>query len=44
MLRALQEYEIEGVKTLIPFHKAIMASEQWAKGEDLTQCMSDAGA
>ena len=35
MLRALKEYEIEGVKTLIPFHKAIMASEQWAKGGDL---------
>ena len=26
-----REYEIEGVKTLIPFHQAIMASEQWAK-------------
>src|SRR4051812_7728925 len=31
MARALEEFEIEGVKTLIPFHKAIMASEQWAK-------------
>ena len=26
MARALKEFEIEGVKTLIPFHKAIMAS------------------
>jgi acetyl-CoA/propionyl-CoA carboxylase biotin carboxyl carrier protein len=33
MLRALDEYEIEGLKTLIPFHKAMLASEQWAKGE-----------
>jgi acetyl-CoA/propionyl-CoA carboxylase biotin carboxyl carrier protein len=33
MLRALGEYEIEGLKTLIPFHKAMLASEQWAKGE-----------
>ncbi|MDQ4126207.1 MAG: acetyl-CoA carboxylase biotin carboxylase subunit, partial [Actinomycetota bacterium] len=33
MLRALGEYEIEGLKTLIPFHKAMLASEQWARGE-----------
>jgi acetyl-CoA/propionyl-CoA carboxylase, biotin carboxylase, biotin carboxyl carrier protein len=33
MLRALDEYHIEGLKTLIPFHKAMLASEQWAKGE-----------
>ncbi|MDQ3740478.1 MAG: acetyl-CoA carboxylase biotin carboxylase subunit, partial [Actinomycetota bacterium] len=33
MLRALDEYEIEGLKTLIPFHKAMLASEQWARGE-----------
>src|SRR5688572_20937079 len=25
MLRALEEYEIEGLKTLIPFHKALLA-------------------
>ena len=31
MLRALSEYEIEGLKTLIPFHKAILATEQWAR-------------
>ena len=35
MARALKEFEIEGVRTLIPFHKAIMASEQWAKARDL---------
>src|SRR6201987_802722 len=40
MLRALGEYEIEGLTTLIPFHKAILATEQWANGEtagDLTE-------
>ena len=40
MLRALGEYEIEPLTTLIPFHKAILATEQWAKGEtcrDLTE-------
>ena len=26
MLRALGEYEIEGLKTLIPFHKALLAT------------------
>src|SRR5262245_47452174 len=33
MLRALGEYEIEGLKTLIPFHSALLATEQWANGE-----------
>jgi acetyl-CoA/propionyl-CoA carboxylase biotin carboxyl carrier protein len=33
MLRALDEYEVGGVTTLIPFHKAFLATEQWANGE-----------
>ena len=33
MLRALDEYEIEGLKTLIPFHIALLQTEQWANGE-----------
>jgi acetyl-CoA/propionyl-CoA carboxylase, biotin carboxylase, biotin carboxyl carrier protein len=33
MLRALAEYEIGGVTTLIPFHKAFLATDQWANGE-----------
>jgi acetyl-CoA/propionyl-CoA/long-chain acyl-CoA carboxylase, biotin carboxylase, biotin carboxyl carrier protein len=33
MLRALDEYEIEGITTLIPFHQAFLATKQWAKGE-----------
>jgi len=40
MLRALGEYEIAPLTTLIPFHQAILATEQWAKGEtcrDLTE-------
>jgi acetyl-CoA/propionyl-CoA carboxylase biotin carboxyl carrier protein len=41
MLRALQEFEIEGLKTLIPFHKAIMASEQWAAGETCRDLIED---
>src|SRR3954464_3482350 len=41
MLRALKEYEVEGVKTLIPFHKAIMVSEQWARGETCRDLIED---
>ncbi len=33
MLRALREYEIEDLKTLLPFHEAILRSEQWASAE-----------
>ena len=35
MLRALGEYEIEGLKTLIPFHQALLATEEWKRGEHL---------
>ena len=41
MLRALGEYEIEGLKTLIPFHRALLATEQWAKGETCRDLMED---
>ena len=41
MLRALEEFEIEGVTTLIPFHKAIMASEQWARAETCRDLIGD---
>jgi acetyl-CoA/propionyl-CoA carboxylase biotin carboxyl carrier protein len=41
MLRALAEYEIEGLKTLIPFHQALLATEQWAKGETCRDLLED---
>ncbi len=41
MLRALDEYEIEGLKTLIPFHKALLQTEQWAKGETCRDLLED---
>ncbi len=41
MLRALEEYEIEELKTLIPFHKALLATEQWAKGETCRDLVED---
>ncbi len=41
MLRALGEYEIEGVKTLLPFHQAILATEQWANAETCRDLIED---
>jgi acetyl-CoA/propionyl-CoA/long-chain acyl-CoA carboxylase, biotin carboxylase, biotin carboxyl carrier protein len=41
MLRALDEYEVGGLTTLIPFHSAILATEQWAKGETCRDLMED---
>src|SRR4051794_38617259 len=41
MLRALGEYEIGGLKTLIPFHEALLATEQWAKGETCRDLVED---
>ncbi len=41
MLRALDEYEIEGLKTLIPFHKALLATDQWKAGETCRDLMED---
>jgi acetyl-CoA/propionyl-CoA carboxylase biotin carboxyl carrier protein len=41
MLRALGEYEIEELKTLIPFHQALLATEQWAKGETCRDLLED---
>jgi acetyl-CoA/propionyl-CoA carboxylase biotin carboxyl carrier protein len=41
MARALEEFGIEGVRTLLPFHKAIMASEQWAKAETCRDLIED---
>src|SRR3954464_11078678 len=42
MLRALAEYEIEGLKTLIPFHRPLLATEQWARGETCRDLVEDA--
>ncbi len=41
MLRALDEYEIEGLKTLIPFHKALLATGQWERGETCRDLLED---
>jgi acetyl-CoA/propionyl-CoA carboxylase, biotin carboxylase, biotin carboxyl carrier protein len=41
MLRALGEYEIGGLKTLIPFHQALLATEQWGRGETCRDLVED---
>ncbi len=41
MLRALDEYEIEGLKTLIPFHQALLQTDQWARGETCRDLLED---
>jgi len=41
MLRALDEYDSGGLTTLIPFHKKILATEQWVRGETCRDLMED---
>ena len=41
MLRALSEYDSGGLTTLIPFHEAILATDQWANGETCRDLMED---
>jgi acetyl-CoA/propionyl-CoA carboxylase, biotin carboxylase, biotin carboxyl carrier protein len=41
MLRALGEYEIEGHTTLIPFHDALLRTEQWANAETCRDLVED---
>jgi acetyl-CoA/propionyl-CoA carboxylase, biotin carboxylase, biotin carboxyl carrier protein len=41
MLRALGEYEITKLKTLIPFHQAILATDQWANAETCRDLIED---
>jgi acetyl-CoA/propionyl-CoA carboxylase biotin carboxyl carrier protein len=41
MLRALDEYDSGGLQTLIPFHKAILRTQQWADGETCRDLMED---
>src|SRR5215217_7782090 len=40
-IRALGELEVGGVRTLIPFHKAILATEQWAGAETCRDLIED---
>jgi len=41
MIRALGEYRIDGLTTLIPFHETVLATEQWARGETCRDLLED---
>ncbi len=41
MLRALGEYRIEGLRTLLPFHQAILATRQWHDAETCRDLIED---
>jgi acetyl-CoA/propionyl-CoA carboxylase biotin carboxyl carrier protein len=41
MLRALGEYQITELKTLIPFHQALLATEQWRNAETCRDLVED---
>jgi acetyl-CoA/propionyl-CoA carboxylase biotin carboxyl carrier protein len=41
MLRALREYEITELKTLIPFHIALLETEQWTNAETCRDLVED---
>jgi len=41
MLRALAEYRIENLKTLIPFHQALLQTSQWANAETCRDLIED---
>lgn len=41
MRRALDEYIIEGVKSTIPFHRALMRNEKFIEGDFTTKFMDD---
>jgi acetyl-CoA/propionyl-CoA carboxylase, biotin carboxylase, biotin carboxyl carrier protein len=41
MVRALGEYEIENLKTLIPFHTAILQTRQWHDAETCRDLIED---
>ena len=41
MIRALGEFELGGVRSLIAFHIALLGTEQWARGETCRDLIED---
>ncbi len=41
MRRALAEFEVGGLTTLIPFHRALLATDQWRDGETCRDLIGD---
>jgi acetyl-CoA/propionyl-CoA carboxylase biotin carboxyl carrier protein len=43
MRRALSEFETGGLKTLVPFHLALLGTDQWRRGETCRDLVEDRG-
>src|SRR5918912_916122 len=41
MVRALREFELDGVRSLIPFHIGLLQTEQWQRGETCRDLIED---
>ncbi len=41
MLEALGSFRVEGIPTLIPFHQALLATDQWRHGETCRDLVED---
>jgi acetyl/propionyl-CoA carboxylase alpha subunit len=41
MLRALGEFELDGINTLLPFHRRLLRTEQWARAETARDLLAD---
>src|SRR3712207_8294733 len=39
--RALAEFELDGLRTLLPFHKALLATPEWARAETCRDLVAD---
>jgi acetyl-CoA carboxylase biotin carboxylase subunit len=44
MQRALDEYVIDGITTIIPFHKRLLRHEGFIRGETYTRFLQDEAA
>jgi acetyl-CoA/propionyl-CoA carboxylase biotin carboxyl carrier protein len=41
MLRALDEFELTGIDTLLPFHRALLRTRQWRDAETARDLLGD---
>ncbi len=41
MIRALKEFQLEGVRSLIPFHIGLLATDEWGNGETCRNLVED---
>ena len=41
MIDALDRFRIEGISTLLPFHRALLRTEQWARAETARDLLAE---